>query len=95
MNCELRSTSSLFRPRVQNEDFENKKRYECVFFCSNINVLWSKPWTPALLGNLIKVFTPWYVRKHRAKSQDTMFSMTSFGELSVLLGSQLSRSPLD
>ena len=29
---------------------------------------------------------------HRAKSQDIMFSMISFGELSVLLGSQLSRS---
>ena len=34
-----------------------------------------------------KVFTPWSARKHRAKSQDTMFLMTSFGELSVLLGS--------
>ena len=38
-----------------------------------------------------KVFTPWSARKHRAKSQDTMFSMTSFGALSVLLGSQLSK----
>jgi len=41
-----------------------------------------------------KVFTPWSARRHRAKSQDTMFSMISFGELSVLLGSQLSKSPL-
>jgi len=34
-------------------------------------------------------------KKALGKIASTMFSMTSFGELSVLLGSQLSKSPLD
>jgi len=41
-----------------------------------------------------KVFTPWSARKHRAKSLDTMFLMASFREPSVLLGFQLSKTPL-
>jgi len=41
-----------------------------------------------------KVFTPRSARKHRAKSPDTMFLMASFREPSVLLGFQLSKTPL-
>jgi len=36
-----------------------------------------------------------HTRRPWAKSQDTMFFMTSFGDPSVLLGSQLSKIPLE
>ena len=37
----------------------------------------------------------WSARRHRTKSQDIMFLMTSFGEPSLLPGSQLPKSLLD
>ena len=66
-NCGLRLDDEAVRPAV----------------CMRLGLSLSVPHN-CYCGTLVDAQgLPWSARRHRAKSQDTMFSMTSFGEPSV------------